>query len=193
MTTDRRIILASGSPYRAELLARLVLGFEQCAPNVDETRQPGEDPAGYVGRLAAEKARAVRAADALVIGADQVALLDGHVLGKPGDARRAVAQLQQASGRWVTFLTGLCLLNGSHDPPQNAVIPFRVKFRQLSLESIQRYVETDQPLDCAGSFKAEGLGITLFERMQGDDPTALIGLPLIRLAGFLRRAGIELP
>lgn len=190
------LILASSSPFRRELLERLGLPFTCLSPDIDETPRAGEAPEALVQRLALEKARAVAARhpEALVIGSDQVAVApDGSVLGKPGSAERAVAQLKAVQGRSVLFLTGLCLLDGRRGEHQLCCEPFRVHFRALDEERLRRYVEREQPLNCAGSFKSEGLGITLFERLEGDDPTALIGLPLIRLTTFLAAAGVRLP
>ena len=193
---QRRLILASSSPYRRELLARLQLDFSCDSPDIDETPQPGEDTPTLVQRLALEKARAVAARHpgSLVIGSDQAAVLaDGSVLGKPGTAERAVQQLLHASGSEVTFLTGLCLLDSDSGDYQLSCEPYGVRFRHLSEETVRRYVEKEQPLNCAGSFKSEGLGITLFEKFVGDDPNSLIGLPLIRLVDMLAKAGVSLP
>jgi len=193
-TSHLPIVLASTSPFRRELLSRLALPFECTAPDIDESRRPHEAPLELVRRLSEAKARA-GAPDhqALVIGSDQVATVGDDVLGKPGTHAIAVAQLCRLSGRSVTFLTGLCLLNTATDESQVDAIPFRVHFRTLSGEQIERYLRHDQPYNCAGSFKSEGLGITLFKRMEGDDPTALIGLPLIRLTDMLKKAGVSLP
>ena len=188
----RRLILASTSPFRRELLTRLELPFDIRAPDIDETPQPGETVAALVARLAEQKARAVtrNETSALVIGSDQAATLDGEIIGKPGDHPRAVAQLQRASGRVVIFYTGLCLLDCASGQCQVAVEPFRVVFRTLTAEMIESYLRREQPYHCAGSFKSEGLGIALFERLEGDDPTSLIGLPLIRLTRMLEAAGV---
>lgn len=187
----RRLLLASTSPFRRELLARLGLPFTVQAPAVDETRLPGEAAPALVARLAEQKARAVAqsAPTALIIGSDQVAVLDGDIIGKPGDHPRAVAQLQRASGRTVIFYTGLCLLDSASGQCQVAVEEFRVVFRPLTATMIEAYLQREQPYQCAGSFKSEGLGIALFERLEGDDPTSLIGLPLIRLIRMLEAAG----
>ncbi|KAA0875521.1 Maf family protein [Nitrincola tapanii] len=192
---NKSIVLASSSPYRRELLAKLGLPFRSRKPDVDETPLANETPHALVARLAEEKARAIAhdLPDALVIGSDQVAVVEGNILGKPGTHERAVAQLQQASGKAVTFLTGLCVLDASQGRAQTEVVPYEVHFRELSLKQIERYLEKEQPYDCAGSFKSEGLGIVLFERLVGDDPNALIGLPLIRLVRMLEQAGIDLP
>lgn len=185
------LILASSSRYRADLLTRLGIDFECRAPDVDESPLPGEAPADLVRRLAHLKAAAVAAncRAGLVIGSDQVAVSGGRILGKPGTAESACAQLALLSGRAVSFLTGLCLLDAVSGAHQLAVVPTTVHFRTLQRAEIENYVAREQPLDCAGSFKSEGLGIALFERIDGDDPTALIGLPLIELCGMLRRAG----
>ena len=188
----RRLILASTSPFRRKLLARLGLPFTVRAPEVDETRQPGEEAPALVARLAEWKAQAIARQEpaALVIGSDQAAVLAGEIVGKPGDHERAVAQLRRASGRTVTFYTGLCLLDSASNQRQVTVEVFQVAFRQLTAEMIEGYLRREQPYQCAGSFKSEGLGIALFERLEGDDPTSLIGLPLIRLTRMLEAAGV---
>jgi 7-methyl-GTP pyrophosphatase len=194
LTSHLPIVLASTSPFRRELLSRLALPFECTAPDIDENRRPDETPPKMVRRLSEAKARAgAPACHALVIGSDQVATVGDDVLGKPGTHERATAQLRHLSGRSVTFLTGLCLLNTATDEVQVDAVPFRVHFRTLGEKQIERYLRHDQPYNCAGSFKSEGLGITLFERMEGDDPTALVGLPLIRLTDMLARACVSLP
>lgn len=188
----RRLILASTSPFRRELLARLGLPFTVQAPNADETHQPGEEAPALVVRLAALKARAVARHEpaALIIGSDQAAVLDSTIIGKPGNHEQAVVQLQQASGRTVIFYTGLCLLDSASGQQQVAVTSFQVTFRSLTPSQIERYLRREQPYHCAGSFKSEGLGVALFERMEGDDPTSLIGLPLIQLTRMLEAAGV---
>ncbi len=190
-----KLILASTSPYRRELLGRLGLPFETARPEVEETPRPDEPPAALARRLAEAKARAVAARhpDAWVIGSDQVADLDQRPLGKPGDHARAVAQLRAAAGREVRFHTGLCLLRQADDDIQHHLDLTVVHFRRLDADEIERYLRTERPYDCAGSFKCEGLGIALFEAIESRDPTALIGLPLIALARMLRRAGFALP
>ncbi|HZX71299.1 MAG TPA: Maf family nucleotide pyrophosphatase [Rhodanobacter sp.] len=190
-----RIVLASTSRYRAELLRRLVPEFEQAAPHTDESPLPNEAPAACALRLAIAKAQAVAGTcgDALVIGSDQVAEVDGVVLGKPGDSERARAQLTASSGRRVHFHTALCLFDARHGRKQTHVDHTQVRFRDLAPAEIARYVEREQPLDCAGSFKGEGLGISLFAAIDSHDPTALIGLPLIALARLLREAGVAVP
>jgi septum formation protein len=191
LSDSRRLILASTSPFRRALLMRLGLPFTIQAPEVDETGLPDEEATALVMRLAERKARAIAqsAPAALIIGSDQVAVLDGDIIGKPGDHRRAVAQLQRASGRTVIFYTGLCLLDSASGQCQVAVEEFRVVFRPLTATMIEAYLQREQPYQCAGSFKSEGLGIALFERLEGDDPTSLIGLPLIRLTRMLEAAG----
>ncbi|MFL6593208.1 MAG: Maf family protein [Luteimonas sp.] len=189
-----RLILASTSRYRRELLERLRLPFEAIAPEVDETPGPGETPAQLARRLAAAKAGAVAARHpgAWVIGSDQVAELDGIALGKPGTREAAVAQLAAMSGRTVVFRTALGLVrHGDSQLDEGDVTT--VHFRNLGQAEIARYVDLERPLDCAGSFKSEGLGITLFEAIESSDPTALIGLPLIATARLLRQAGFALP
>ncbi len=188
----RRLILASTSPFRRELLARLGLPFSTQAPDADESRQSGEDAPALVARLAELKARAVARHEpaALIIGSDQAAALDGAIIGKPGDHERATLQLRRASGRTVIFYTGLCLLDSASGQCQVTVEPFRVVFRPLTVEMIDRYLRREQPYQCAGGFKSEELGIALFERLEGDDPTSLIGLPLIRLTRMLEAAGV---
>ncbi|MEI7036969.1 Maf family protein [Fulvimonas yonginensis] len=190
-----RLVLGSTSRYRAELLRRLTADFEQRAPGTDETLRPGETPAEGVLRLAAAKADAAAQGlpDALVIGSDQIAELDGRALGKPGSAEAARVQLAACAGREVCFHTALCLLDTRDGRRRTHVDVTRVWFRPLSGEEIARYVERERPLDCAGSFKCEGLGIALFERIENSDPTALVGLPLIALARLLREAGLALP
>lgn len=190
-----RIVLGSTSRYRAELLRRLLADFAQAAPGTDETPWPGEGPAARALRLAIAKAEAVAREyrNALVIGSDQVAEIDGLVLDKPGSTERARAQLAASSGRDVHFHTALCLLDSRDGRRYTHVDHTRVRFRELDAAEIDRYVDREQPLDCAGSFKCEGLGISLFEAIDNHDPSALIGLPLIALARLLREAGIELP
>jgi septum formation protein len=190
-----RLVLGSTSRYRADLLRRLTLDFEQSAPGTDETPLIGEAPAQRALRLAIAKAEAAAAGwrGALVIGSDQVAELDGLVLDKPGTVERAHAQLTASSGREVHFHTALCLLDTRDGRRHTHVDHTCVRFRELTATEIRRYVEREQPLDCAGSFKCEGLGISLFESIDNRDPSALIGLPLIALARMLREAGFALP
>ena len=190
-----RCILASTSRYRAELIGRLLGEVERRAPGVDETALPGESPAERACRLAAAKAAAVAAGltDALVIGSDQVAELDGQMLDKPGSAERARAQLRASSGRQVRFHTAVCVIDTRSGSERLHLDLTTVAFRPLHDDEIARYVERERPLDCAGSFKCEGLGIGLFERIDSSDPTALIGLPLIALARMLRECGVPVP
>jgi len=191
----RPLVLGSTSRYRRELLERLRIAFEAAAPQVDETPQPGEAPAALASRLALAKARdvAARWPQAIVIGSDQVADLDGQPLGKPGTHQRAVAQLARMSGRTVIFHTALAVVCQATGFEQADLAAVRVRFRALSAGEIERYLHAEQPYDCAGSAKSEGLGIALLEAIDSDDPTALIGLPLIRTARLLRAAGLTLP
>ena len=189
------LILASTSPYRRELLARLGLPFETQAPAVDETLLPGEAPRELALRLARAKAQDVARhhPQALVIGSDQVADLHGQPLGKPGSHERARAQLSRMSGQTVLFHTAVSLACTARGLLQTELATVRVRFRELDAASIERYLRAEQPYDCAGSAKSEGLGITLLAAIESDDPTALIGLPLIRTAALLRAAGLALP
>ncbi|CAN5190905.1 nucleoside triphosphate pyrophosphatase [soil metagenome] len=188
-------MLASGSPYRRALLERLRVPFEWQAPEVDERVRPGEQPRRRAARLALEKAQALRLRHprAWIIGSDQVAVCDGQLLGKPGSASAARRQLAAASGKRVRFLTAGCLLNACTGTTDAQVDETTVHLRELDPRQIARYVRHDKPLDCAGGFRAEALGIALFERIDSRDPTALIGLPLIWLAQALSRAGVEVP
>lgn len=190
----RTLILGSTSPYRRELMQRLQTPFTTAAPDIDETRRMGESARDMVLRLSLEKAQAVAAQhpDALIIGSDQCAVLHEQVIGKPGSHENAVKQLQHSSGQTVAFLTGLCLYDSRDGSYQLDVVPFEVDFRELTDGEIDRYLRKDQPYNCAGSFRSESLGITLFKRMYGDDPTALMGLPLIRLSQMLQQAGLDL-
>jgi len=186
------LILGSSSPYRRELLERLGLPFQCHSPQVDESPLADESPDALVARLAKLKAEAVarQYPDALVIGSDQVAELDGRILGKPGGHEQAIMQLRAASGRSVRFHTGLCLLNARTGRAQIHTVPFTVAFRTLDSAMIEDYLRREQPYGCAGSFKSEGLGIALFEAMEGDDPSSLVGLPLITLVSMLREEGV---
>jgi MAF protein len=190
-----QLILGSTSPFRKTLLDKLGIPFTTDSPHTDESRQPGESPALLVRRLAEAKARevATRHSEALIIGSDQVACVDGDILGKPGNRDNAIAQLVAAAGKTVTFHTGLCLYNTDAQRTQVDVEQFLVRFRKLDTDQIERYVDREQPFDCAGSFKSEGFGITLFSSLEGRDPNALIGLPLILLVEMLAREGIVLP
>jgi septum formation protein len=187
------LILASTSRYRRELLERLRLPFEVRAPDVDETPRAGEAPAALAQRLARTKADAVAALHptAVVIGSDQVADLDGQPIGKPGTHERAVAQLRSMRGRVVTFQTAVAVVRHDRGFARTLLVPVRVRFRALSDPEIERYLQAEQPYDCAGSAKSEGLGIALLESIESDDPTALIGLPLIRTCTLLREAGLD--
>jgi len=194
-TISRTLVLASTSPFRRQLLERLGVPFETLSPEVDETPRDGERAEALVVRLAEAKARAGAEAwpDALIIGSDQVAVCGDDVLGKPGDHATACAQLGRLSGRRVTFHTGLCLFDARSGQPRVDLVSYHVSFRRLDPQQIDRYLKHDRPYNCAGSFKSEGLGISLFESMQGEDPNALIGLPLIRLVSWLNDAGIAIP
>lgn len=187
------LVLGSTSVYRRELLSRLRLPFEVCAPKVDETPLPGEAPAALARRLALAKANAVAAQfpQALVIGSDQVADLDGLAIGKPGSHERAVEQLRAMRGREVVFQTALAVVCQARGFIAQDLAPVRVRFRALSDAEIENYLRAEQPYDCAGSAKSEGLGIALLDAIESDDPTALIGLPLIRTARMLREGGLN--
>jgi septum formation protein len=187
-----KIVLASTSPFRRELLARLGLPFETADPAVDETPWPGETPEATALRLSEEKARAVASKfpDALIIGSDQVACLDGQIFGKPGNHENAVRQLQTMRGRSVNFFTGLCLLNAKTGVAHLRGVPTLVTFRDLADAEINNYLLREQPYNCAGSAKSEGLGIAVIARMVGEDPNALIGLPLIALCDLLRSENV---
>jgi septum formation protein len=193
MTPRPLLILGSTSRYRRELLERLRLPFEVRSPEVDETPLADEAPAALALRLALAKARAVaaHAPDAVVIGSDQVADLAGTPVGKPGDHARAVAQLRSMRGQSIVFQTAVAVVHRQAGFEASALVPVRVSFRDLSDDEIERYLRAEQPYDCAGSAKSEGLGIALLTAIESDDPTALIGLPLIRTAELLRQAGID--
>jgi len=189
------LVLASTSPTRRELLARLGLPFDVHAPQVDEAAQPGEAPTALALRLAQAKAQAAaqHGAACLIIGSDQVAVVGGQVLGKPGNRARAAAQLALASGQVLLFQTAVCLLNTATGEAATRLVPYEVQLRRLGVAQIERYLDREQPFGCAGSLRSEGLGVTLCERMTGDDPTALLGLPLIALCELLRGQGVALP
>nr|WP_097461093.1 Maf family nucleotide pyrophosphatase [Mangrovitalea sediminis] len=194
MTTIKALVLASSSPYRKALLERLGLTFDCASPSIDETPLPDESPEALVARLAAAKASALieRYPDRLIIGSDQVARApSGEILTKPGNLDRATRQLRQCAGQSVCFLTGLTLLNASNGQTWHHIETFNVHFRPLTDEDIEHYLETEKPFDCAGSFKMEGLGIALFQKLEGRDPNALIGLPLIALIDGLRHFGVD--
>lgn len=195
--TRPQLILGSSSVYRRQLLERLGVPFTVMSPDLDETAQPGEHPTALARRLAREKAQAI--ADqlpatqrhALVIGSDQVAVLGDEAFGKPGTHDRAVAQLQRLSGQVVVFETALCLLEVATGRTHEELVRTEVEFRTLSLAEIEAYLDKEPAYDCAGSAKSEGLGITLLDRLSGDDPTALVGLPLIALSRLMRHAGLD--
>ncbi|MFB5172914.1 nucleoside triphosphate pyrophosphatase [Erwinia amylovora] len=189
----RQLVLASTSPYRKTLLSKLQLPFISAAPETDETPRANEPATELVTRLAVAKARALAPLfpDHLIIGADQVCVLNGKICGKPHSEANALAQLRAASGQSVVFYTGLALFDSRDATLQQLCEPFSVHFRTLSEGEIASYVRKEQPLDCAGSFKSEGLGITLFDRLSGRDPNTLVGLPLIALAEMLRKAGLN--
>jgi len=188
------IVLASSSEYRQKMLRPLIPDLICCAPEIDESIHSGESAENYVSRLACEKASAIAAQqnNALVIGSDQCAVLKGKIISKPGNHENAIAQLKASSGKRVTFYTGLCVVNTKTKSQQVSCETFQVCFRKLSEKQIIAYLDKDQPYDCAGSFKAEGLGITLFEKMQGDDYNTLIGLPLIKLTTMLQNESYDL-
>lgn len=191
---DRRLVLGSTSRYRRELLERLQIPFDVVAPDVDETQLPGEAPRALAERLALAKAHAVARAfpGAVVIGSDQVADLNGQALGKPGNHGRAVLQLRQMRGQTVVFQTAVAVVCLETGFEQRSLAAVRVRFRDLSDEEIENYLRAEQPYDCAGSAKSEGLGIALLSAIENDDPTALIGLPLIRTCTLLKAAGVAL-
>jgi septum formation protein len=189
-----RLVLGSTSRYRRELLERLRLPFDMQSPQVDETPRPGESPAGLAQRLALAKARAVAESnrdDTVVIGSDQVADVDGEPIGKPGTHERAVEQLRRMSGRTIVFQTAVAVVRALTGFEQVQLAPVRVRFRALNDDEIERYLRLEQPYDCAGSAKSETLGIALLSAIESDDPTALVGLPLIRTCELLRAAGLD--
>ena len=190
--TTARLVLASTSIYRKQLLERFGISFETARPDLDETPLPSESPVATAERLALEKARAVAAQypNALIIGSDQVATVDGEIYGKPGTHERAVTQLQALSGKTVNFFTGLCLLNTRTGETQIRGVPTLVTFRQLSDQEIENYLRREPAYNCAGAAKSESLGIALLSSMRGDDPNALVGLPLIALCDMLRNQGV---
>jgi septum formation protein len=192
-TTILPLILASSSPYRRELLQKLTLPFSCHSPGIDESAIDGEAPEELVKRLALEKALAVATdyPEALIIASDQVAVLENEIMTKPHTHENAIRQLSRSSGNTVKFLTSLCLLNSKTGQHQITLSPYSVEFLPLKQEQISAYLHKEQPYQCAGSFKSEGLGITLFKRFEGDDPNSLIGLPLIALTGMLRKEGVE--
>jgi septum formation protein len=191
----KTLVLGSTSPFRKELLERFRVNFIVDSPEIDETPLNNETPEDYVLRLSLEKAKVVakRHPDSLIIASDQCSILNGVIRGKPGNHENAIKQLTESSGQCVSFLTGLCLYDSSDDSYQLDLVPFHVDFRTLNAIEIESYLRAEEPYFCAGSFKSEGLGVTLFKSMRGDDPTSLIGLPLIRLSEMLREKQISLP
>lgn len=189
----KTLVLGSTSPFRKSILEKLNLPFECAKPDIDETALVNESPQALVERLAIEKTKAVahKFSNALIIGSDQVAVCDGEILGKPHTFDNGVKQLTQFSNKSVTFYTGLCVYNSGENIVKSLVEPFVVHFNQLSLPEIESYLIAEQPYNCAGSFKSEGLGICLFKKLEGDDPNTLIGLPLIKLVGLLKQHGLD--
>ena len=195
MSSQPPIILASSSPYRKALLSRLEIPFDTVSPNIDESPLPDESPESLAGRLSKEKTLAVgeHKSNHIIIASDQVASVQNTILNKPGNFENAHKQLRLCSGESVVFYTGLAVFNSQSNNLQLVIDRYDVKFRRLSTQAITRYLKKEQPFDCAGSFKMEGLGISLFEKMQGNDPNSLIGLPLIELVSLLDNEGIQVP
>ena len=191
----RHLVLGSSSVFRSAILAKLTLPFDTCSPDIDESSLPDEDPDALVRRLALLKAEAVakKFPNSLIIAGDQVSVLHGKINGKPGSREKAIQQLQESSDQVVSFHTSLCLYDAQKKDYQLIVEPYRVHFRSLSLQAIENYIDKELPLNCAGSFKSEGLGIALFKRLEGDDPNTLIGLPLIRLVEMLNKKQVDIP
>lgn len=189
-----KLILASSSPFRRQILDKLQIEYTCISPDIDESQLENETASQLVKRLAENKARKIAdsVSDSLVIGSDQVAVLGDEILGKPHTHENAVKQLEKLSGNTVTFLTGLALINSKTGQVQSEVVPFKVVFRSLSKQMIENYLKTEQPYSCAGSFKSEALGIVLFEKLEGEDPNALVGLPLIRLVRMLENEGMNI-
>ncbi len=189
----KTLVLGSTSPFRKSILEKLNLPFECAKPDIDETALVNESPQALVERLAIEKAKAVahKFSNALIIGSDQVAVCDGKILGKPHTFDNGVKQLTQFSNKSVIFYTGLCVYDSSENTVKSLVEPFIVHFNELSLSEIESYLKAEQPYNCAGSFKSEGLGICLFKKLEGDDPNTLIGLPLIKLVALLKQHGLD--
>ena len=189
----KKLVLGSTSPFRKEILAKLNIPFACAKPNIDETAFENESPVALVQRLAVEKAKAVanEFPDALIIGSDQVAMCDGEILGKPHNFENAVKQLEKFSNKTVAFYTGLCVYDSGLDFTTSLIEPFLVHFNELSLSDIENYLHAEQPYNCAGSFKSEGYGISLFSRFDGKDPNSLIGLPLISLIELLEKEGFS--
>ncbi|UTW49130.1 nucleoside triphosphate pyrophosphatase [Bacterioplanoides sp. SCSIO 12839] len=191
--TDFKLLLASSSPFRRQILNKLRIPFTCASPDIDETPLSAETPQQYVERLAIEKAQALanQYPEHWIIGSDQTSVLDGEIRGKPLTRDNAIRQLQQSSAKHVQFYTGLCLLNAASGQYVSMIEPFSVHFRELSTTEVERYIDLEQPLNCAGSFMVEGLGINLFEKLEGRDENSLIGLPLIGLLELMREAGLE--
>ncbi|MBA6390757.1 septum formation inhibitor Maf [Colwellia sp. BRX10-3] len=189
----KKLVLGSTSPFRKEILAKLNIPFDCAKPNIDESPFENESPIALVERLAIEKAKAVAVEfpDALIIGSDQVAMCDGEILGKPHNFENAVKQLEKFSNKTVAFYTGLCVYDSGLDYTTALIEPFLVHFNELSHSDIENYLHAEQPYNCAGSFKSEGLGICLFKKLEGDDPNTLIGLPLIKLVELLKQHGVN--
>ncbi|MBA6224989.1 septum formation inhibitor Maf [Colwellia sp. MB02u-18] len=189
----KKLVLGSTSPFRKEILEKLNIPFVCAKPNIDESAFHNESPVELVERLAIEKAKAVAGEfpDALIIGSDQVAMCDGEILGKPHNFENAVKQLEKFSNKTVVFYTGLCVYDSGLDYTTALIEPFLVHFNQLSLSDIENYLHAEQPYNCAGSFKSEGLGICLFKKLEGDDPNTLIGLPLIKLVELLKQHDVN--
>lgn len=189
----KKLVLGSTSPFRKEILAKLNLPFDCAKPNIDESPLDNESAVALVERLAIEKAKAVACEfpDALIIGSDQVAICDGEILGKPHNFENAVKQLEKFSNKIVAFYTGLCVYDSGLDFTTALIEPFLVHFKTLSRAEIENYLHAEQPYNCAGSFKSEGLGICLFEKLEGNDPNTLIGLPLIKLVELLKQHGLD--
>jgi len=189
----KTLVLGSTSPFRKSILEKLQLPFLCAKPNIDETAKDGESPQTLVERLAIEKAKAVAEEHpiALIIGSDQVAVCEGEILGKPHNFDNAVIQLSKFSGKAITFYTGLCVFDSENDKAIALVEPFTVHFNHLTQSEIANYLKAEQPYNCAGSFKSEGLGICLFDKLAGDDPNTLIGLPLIKLVSLLKQHGLD--
>ncbi len=189
----KTLVLGSTSPFRKSILEKLNLPFECAKPDIDETALAGETPQALVERLAIEKAKAVanEFTNALIIGSDQVAVCEGEILGKPHTFDNGVIQLTKFSNKAVTFYTGLCVFDSSNNTVKSLVEPFIVHFNELSPIEIENYLKAEQPYNCAGSFKSEGLGICLFEKLEGDDPNTLIGLPLIKLVSLLKEHNLD--
>ena len=191
----QKLVLASTSPFRQQILRKLNIEFDTASPDVNEDRLNNETPQQLVSRLSEAKAKAVanHYPDALIIGSDQIAVLDNEILGKPLNHENAKQQLTRASSKQITFYTGLCLFNSATGNSQVRCVPFKVFFRKLTDRQIEHYLQTEKPYNCAGSFKSEGFGISLFEKLEGDDPNTLIGLPLIELIRLLANEGIDIP